>query len=54
MTESDVVEQISKLLASDKVLEKDDEFSVPEDNDELENLLKNVPVKDEPDLGKGK
>ena len=48
------MEQISKLLASDKVLEKEDEFAVPEDNDELENLLKNVPVKDEPDLGKGK
>ena len=41
-----VVEEISKLLASDKVMEKDDDQGLDEDKLELDNLLKNLPLTD--------
>ena len=44
--DDNVVDEISKLLASDKVMEKDDGLGLNEDNEDLNNLLKNLPVTD--------
>ena len=49
--DDNVVDEISKLLASDKVMEKDDGLGLNEDNEDLNNLLKNLPVTDEENQG---